>query len=419
MKISVLLPTRDRLELLRHAVASVLRIDDPDWEVVISDNCSSGDVAGYVASLGDERIRHLRTPELLSVTENWNNALEHSTGDYVLMLGDDDALLGDYFTRTRRLIADFDHPQVIYHNALSYAYPGVIPAEPDGFLRGEGYADFLRDCGERPFRLPLQDARRLARAAAGFRLGFGLNMQFVTIARDAVDELSGDGSFFRSPFPDYYAMNHLFARANSIVVEPHPLVVIGVSPRSYGFFYNNNRETEGRAFLEGDAQPERRAPGQSTLLPGTNINNGWLRAIEELHRDLGCPAELKPDYRRYRMLQMIHVYNGWYVRGGVSAAQLSAMKLHMSAPERLLYGLLFSTLGALKRVLPKPLRPQVGRVATLVSRQFPWWAPVHDPGRYGDIGEVVERVNGNRSPLSWREQQGSRLGNELLGRIFP
>ncbi|MGD0455559.1 MAG: glycosyltransferase family A protein, partial [Solirubrobacteraceae bacterium] len=200
MKISVLLPTRDRLELLRHAVASVLRIDDPDWEVVISDNCSSGDVAGYVASLGDERIRHLRTPELLSVTENWNNALEHSTGDYVLMLGDDDALLGDYFTRTRRLIADFDHPQVIYHNALSYAYPGVIPAEPDGFLRGEGYADFLRDCGERPFRLPLQDARRLARAAAGFRLGFGLNMQFVTIARDAVDELSGDGSFFRSPF---------------------------------------------------------------------------------------------------------------------------------------------------------------------------------------------------------------------------
>jgi glycosyltransferase involved in cell wall biosynthesis len=419
MKISVLIPTRDRLELLRHAVASVLRIDDQDWEIVISDNCSSGDVAGYVASLADERVRHLRTSTVLSVTDNWNNALDNSTGEYVVMLGDDDALLGDYFARTRRLIADFEHPEVIYHSALSYAYPGVIPAEPDGFLRGEGYADFLREGSVHPFRLPLEHARELAHAAANFRLGYGLNMQFVTIARSTVEELSGGGSFFRSPFPDYYAMNHLFARARSIVVEPHPLVVIGVSPRSYGFFYNNNRETEGKAFLEGGEQPERRAPGQSTLLPGTNINNGWLRAVEELHRDLGCPAELKPNYRRYRMLQILHVYNGWYVRGGVSAAQLSALRRHMSAPERVLYRLLFSSLRAIKRALPEALRPQVGRVATLISRQFPWWTPIQDPGRYGDIDEVVERVNGDRGPLSWREQRGSRLGNQLLGRIFP
>ncbi|MCW3018792.1 MAG: pglI [Solirubrobacterales bacterium] len=419
MKISVLLPTRDRLELVRHAVASVRRIDDPDWEIVISDNCSSGDVEGYVASLDDERIRYLRTPEVLSVTENWNNALDGSTGEYVVMLGDDDALLSGYFTRTRRLIADFDHPQVIYHNAISYAYPGVIPAEPDGFLRAEGYADFLRDCGELPFRLPVEDARRLARAAANFRLGYGLNMQFVTVARSTIDDLSGGGSFFRSPFPDYYAMNHLFARACSIVVEPHPLVVIGVSPRSYGFFYNNNREAEGKTFLKGDDRPEPYTPGQSTLLPGTNINNGWLRAVEELHRDLGCPPDLRPNYRRYRMLQIIHVYNGSYVRGDVSPAQLSAIKRHLSGRERIRYGLFFSALAAVRRCLPGALQPQVERLATLISRQFPWWTPVHDPGHYGNIEEVVERVNGDRGPLSWREQRGSRLGNALLGRIFP
>jgi glycosyltransferase involved in cell wall biosynthesis len=419
MKISVLLPTRDRLELLRHAVASVRRIDDPDWEVVISDNCSSGDVAGYVASLDDERIRYLRTPELLSVTENWNNVLDNSTGDYVVMLGDDDALLGEYFTRTRGVIADFDHPDVIYHNALSYAYPGVIPAEPEGFLRGEGYAQFLRGGPERPFRLPPPEARGLASAAANFRLGYGLNMQFVTISRDAIDELSGEGSFFRSPFPDYYAMNHLFARAQTIVVEPHPLVVIGVSPRSYGFFYNNNREAEGRAFLQGNDRPEQLMPGQSMLLPGTNINNGWLRAVEELHRDLGCPVDLEPNYRRYRMLQIIHVYNGHYLQGTVGTAQLSQMKRHMSTSERVLFGLPFSILAIAARVLPKPLKPQLARMATLIARQFPWWSPVRDPGRYGDIGEVVERVNGNRDPLSWGAQRGSRLSNELLGRIFP
>jgi glycosyltransferase involved in cell wall biosynthesis len=419
MKISVLIPTRDRLELLPHAVASVRRQADEDWEVVVSDNCSTGDVEGYVNSLHDTRVRYLRTPKLLSITENWNNALDHSTGDYVVMLGDDDALLSDYLPRTKRLIADFDRPEVIYHNALSYAYPGVIPAEPDGFLRGEGYARFLRGGVERPFRLRPEVAKRFARAAADLRLAYGFNMQFVTISRRAVEELAGDGSFFRSPFPDYYAMNHLFARARSIVVEPHPLVVIGVSPRSYGFFYNNNREVEGRAFLEGGERPEQPAPGHSPLLPGTNINNGWLRAVEDLYQRLGCPADMEPNYRRYRMLQIVYVYSGHRLRGTVGTEQLTKLKVHMTGWERLLYGLLFTTLALTQRVLPAQVRPQVPRLATLIARQFPWWTPVRDPSRYNNIGEVVERVNGGDDPRRWGVQQGSRLGNEILRRYFP
>jgi glycosyltransferase involved in cell wall biosynthesis len=417
MKISILVPTRDRLELLPHVVASVTRLDDQDWEIVVSDNCSSGDVEGFLASLGDERIRYVRAPRLLSITENWNNALEHSTGDYVLMLGDDDALLSSYFTTIRKLIADFDEPDVIYHNALGYAYPGVIPSAPEGFLRGEGYASFLRDA-EWPFRLPAADARVLARAAANFHLNYGFNMQFVTISRRMVEDLSGDGSFFRSPFPDYYAINHLFARADSIVAEPRPLVVIGVSPLSYGFFYNNNRETEGRAFLEGHDQSERLEPGRSRLLPGTNINDGWLRAVEELYRHLGCPTDLKPNYRRYRRLQIVHTYSGYYLRGTVGGHDLAELKSDMNWWERLLYGLLFSTLAVVQRTIPAALRPQVPRVATLISRQFPWWTPVHDSGRYTNISEVVERMDGDNDPRRWGAQHGSRLSNALLRRIF-
>jgi hypothetical protein len=417
MKISILVPTRDRLELLPHVVASVTRLDDQDCEIVVSDNCSSGDVEGFLSSLGDERIRYVRASRLLSITENWNNALEHSTGDYVLMLGDDDALLSGYFTTIRKLIADFDEPDVIYHNALGYAYPGVIPSAPEGFLRGEGYASFLRDA-ERPFRLSVADARQLARAAANFHLNYGFNMQFVTISRRIVEQLADGGSFFRSPFPDYYAINHLFARADSIVAEPHPLVVIGVSPLSYGFFYNNNRETEGRAFLEGRDPAERPEPGRSALLPGTNINDGWLRAVEELYRDLGCPTDLKPNYRRYRMLQIVHTYGGYHLRGTVDVDDLAELKSHMAWWERLLYGLLFSTLAVVQRAIPAALKPQVPRVATLISRQFPWWTPVHDSGRFTNISEVVERVAGDNDPRRWAAQRGSRLSNAVLRRIF-
>ena len=47
MKVSVLIPTRERLDYLRHAVESVRRQSTPDWEVVIADNASTEDIAGY------------------------------------------------------------------------------------------------------------------------------------------------------------------------------------------------------------------------------------------------------------------------------------------------------------------------------------------------------------------------------------
>jgi hypothetical protein len=419
MKISVLLPTRDRLSLLRRAVHSVRRLDDLDWEIVISDNDSREDVEGYVDSLEDPRIRCLRAPALLPVAENWNNALVASTGDYVVVLGDDDALLGNYFVRTRRLIAEFDRPDVIYHNALCYAYPGVLPEAPDGFLRSEGYARFLHGA-RKAFRLPCEDARALVAGAMDFRLRYGFNMQFATISRKLIDELSRSGPFFRSPFPDYFAMNHVFLCARSIVVEPRPLVVIGVSPRSYGFFHNNRREAEGRSFLEGSGTADGAlGPPESALLPGTNINDGWLRAMEALHRELGAPAGLRPSYRRYRMLQIVYAYDARHLQGQLTGGELAELKRHLTTSQRIFFDLLFGALGILARLLPARVRPYLKGAVAMSPRQFPWWDPVRDPRRFEDIGEVVERVDGDLDPTRWETQRGSRLRAALLRRMLP
>jgi glycosyltransferase involved in cell wall biosynthesis len=411
MKISVLLPTRDRLGLLKLAVESVLRLEDEDWELVISDNDSTEDVEGYVASLNDSRVVYVRTSRLLAVTENWNNALQHSSGDYVIMLGDDDALLSSYFKRTRRLIADFDRPQVIYHNALVYAYPGVIPDEPAGYLRSEGYAEFLQRA-DRPFLLDRKRAESVVRAAMDLRLRYGFNMQFATISRSIVEQLSRDGPFFRSPFPDYYAMNHLFARAKSIVVEPQPQVVIGVSPSSYGFFHNNTREDEGRSFLEGDKERNASEDG-APLLPGTNINDGWLRAMEALHRELGAPTDPRPNHRRYRQLQILYGYEGRFLRDTTSADDLAATRRSLGPIERMLYDTVFSVLGSINRVASPRVRGYIRNALALAGRQFPRWDPGLDPTHYRDIIEVVERVEPARYPPRWKHSRSSRLQSAL------
>ena len=62
MKISILLPTRNRLTYLKLVIETVRRQDSIDWEIVISDNDSTEDIESYVESLGDGRIRYARTP---------------------------------------------------------------------------------------------------------------------------------------------------------------------------------------------------------------------------------------------------------------------------------------------------------------------------------------------------------------------
>jgi glycosyltransferase involved in cell wall biosynthesis len=138
MLFSVLIPIRNRLEYLKYAVSSVLRQADQNVEIIISDNASQEDIEGYVLSLNEARIKYSKSKELLSVTENWNRSLEQSQGDYVIMLGDDDILLNNYFKIVSRLIENYEQPDLIYTNAFFFAYPNVLPGFPNGAFNSFG-----------------------------------------------------------------------------------------------------------------------------------------------------------------------------------------------------------------------------------------------------------------------------------------
>ena len=177
MKFSVLLPTRNRLNLLSYAIETVIRQDYLDWEIIISDNCSEEDIKNYVVSLNDPRIKYYQTEEFIPVTENWNNALTKSDGDYVIMLGDDDCLMQGYFSRLKKVIEENDSPDLIYTSALLYAYPGVIPGHSEGFLRSYSHSKIFRSAHE-PFMLGRSDAVALVNYSVDFRMRFDYNMQF-------------------------------------------------------------------------------------------------------------------------------------------------------------------------------------------------------------------------------------------------
>jgi glycosyltransferase involved in cell wall biosynthesis len=396
MKLSVLLPTRNRLEYLRLAIASVLRQDCPEWEVVISDNDSRDDIAGYAASLGDERIVYHRTSRFVSVTENWNNALGYSSGDYVVMLGDDDALTQGYVTRMRELVDGFQQPELVFTSALLFTYPGVDPSCPQGFVEPNGYAEFFGDVRQ-PFLLARSSALAAVRRTMAFRLAFAFNMQFSLISRRLIDEMQPYGDFFQSPFPDYYATTASFLKARTVVADPRPEVIVGVTPKSYGFFHVNEREDEGRSFL--DPEPE-----HGPTPPGTNINDGWLGAAEAIEANFGADYGIRVNRRRYRQLQALNVY-GRRARGASTSDEIARLHDMLSPTERLLYGGA-SALARLTRLLPARARNAAARRAL---GQFPDWRPTRKIGRYRDILEVFD----GESPTSG-SSVSSRPGEPVI-----
>ena len=301
MKFSILLPTRDRLELLKLAIESVRRQDYGGWEIIVSDNASSENLPGYLDSLGDRRIRYRRTDSLVPVTDNWNAALRSSSGDYFIMLGDDDALTRGSLSEASRLIEAWHSPDAIYAQAHQYAYAGVFPGRPKAFLQ-TGYNAFLEGASQ-PYRLPGAVALEMVRAAMSFRIRFGFNMQHFVVSRRLAERLAVKGLFFQSPYPDYYAANAILLAAESLVATPQPLAMIGISPRSFGWYYLNDREAEGVEFLRNLAEPAALQALGRIRVPGSNMNDSWLLAMETLKRNFPEVAELAVDYSRYRLLQ--------------------------------------------------------------------------------------------------------------------
>jgi glycosyltransferase involved in cell wall biosynthesis len=401
--VSVLLPTRNRLEFLRYAMETVVRQDDGDWEVVVSDNDSEEDIAGHVEALGDGRIRYARTPSFVPVTDNWNNALALSSGRFVVMLGDDDGLMPGYVARIRELTARYREPEVIYQGAWLYAYPGVDPAETSGYVQPYGYAEFMRGAKE-PFVLDPATRRKMVAAAMGFRVRYGFNMQFSTVSRALIDRLAPQGPFFQSAFPDYYATNVAFLTAREVLVEPRPLVAIGVTPKSYGFFHMNDREDAGKAFLEAPSRNGERPTGG---MPGSNINTGWLAALEAIASRYPSLVPAPPARRRFRCLQALSVYEGHFLDGTASEAQLAGMEAHLRPWERALGRAAMRAALLGRRVLPAPVTRRFFALFHHAGlRQYIGWYAPRLRGGYGTLIDVFERPPAEpppaRHPLAQR-----------------
>jgi glycosyltransferase involved in cell wall biosynthesis len=306
MLYSVVIPTRDRLDLLTGAVETVLlQPEGVDWELIVFDNASSQPVGEYVRGLKEPRIRYERSDKFLPVTDSWNQALSYAKGDYVTFLGDDDGLTPNYFRNVSRVIEEFGHPELLYSAIYQFMHPGVAPWAPEGYVSDLRWGFFFGD-RTAPFLLSPAEAHHAVVGSLHLRRNFTYNSQAFCFSRALLSRLGPKGDFYYSPFPDYYLANVALAHSRSTVIVPSPLAIAGVSKASFGFTLFNGQQERGESLLNTVlAEDPVYGDIEAKLLPGPMYQIKYAITMEHVARHVREIFYERVDWDRHRRLQIV------------------------------------------------------------------------------------------------------------------
>jgi len=134
-RFTVVIPTRERAATLGYTLQTCVNQDYDSFSIIVSDNFSSDKTKDVVQSFRDSRIKYINTGKRLSMTDNWEFALNHVDDGFVTFLGDDDGLLPDAVKNISKNLKNQYVPAVVWKKA-EYVWPDdqddgvlVIPFE--------------------------------------------------------------------------------------------------------------------------------------------------------------------------------------------------------------------------------------------------------------------------------------------------
>lgn len=214
---SIIMPTRNRANLLRFALQSALHQSYDNFEIVLSDNYSSDETPEIVKQVAGERVRYFRTNRVLPMHDNWEFALDQATGDWIIFLCDDDALFPDALETIAGIIRGFETQLLCWPWWLYFL---------DTHYRTERRGQVA----------VLRTSRSVRRVSSRSQLSalFGLKdvvfprMLNSCSHRKLVDKSRKRlGRLFLPPAPDYAAGTALLANVDEYVLIDDPLSILG------------------------------------------------------------------------------------------------------------------------------------------------------------------------------------------------
>ncbi len=223
--LSLIVPTRERAETLAYTLATALEQRSLDYEVVVSDNASADGTRAVVERLVDPRIRYFNSGERLSMCGNYEFALQQARGDYVIIIGDDDAVVPGAIDHLLSLLRGADEQRIHMWPLHTYDWP---TADQRGRV---AYLAPVRA----PSGLDLKAKARFVMGVGGWKYYELPSPYHAAIPRRLLDTIrSRTGRVFHSTQPDVFTAMAIAALADQAVNIGFPITFNGRSARSNG-----------------------------------------------------------------------------------------------------------------------------------------------------------------------------------------
>lgn len=104
-KVSICIPTFNRVSLLPFAIESVLSQSYQNWELIICDDGSQDGTDELMSKYEDNRIKYIRHHQNIGKSNNMRSGFDAATGEYFIKFDDDDKLTDCFLEKTVAILA--------------------------------------------------------------------------------------------------------------------------------------------------------------------------------------------------------------------------------------------------------------------------------------------------------------------------
>jgi glycosyltransferase involved in cell wall biosynthesis len=230
-KYSIVIPTRQRHDTLYHTLRASVAIDYDDYEIVVQDNCSGEQTRQVVDSFNSTKIVYQRSDVVLSMSDNWEKALQAARGEFVTFIGDDDALTLDSL-KICDSVLELTGSDAVFWEPSSYWWPNTL------FLNNRNI--FYIKVFSTGLNVRVKDPQIIMKNYFSFRSGsISLPMIYNSfVSRDLIDKVIRKvGRYFACAIPDIYSGIANCAVVEKLVGVNRPLSIRGASGHSNGCAY--------------------------------------------------------------------------------------------------------------------------------------------------------------------------------------
>jgi glycosyltransferase involved in cell wall biosynthesis len=288
--LSIILPTYNRVALVRNAIAALLRQTAPygSYEIIVVDNNSSDGTSEAVAEIADPRLRLIREPRQ-GLSYARNAGIEAARAP-ILAFTDDDVEAAPGWVET--IVSALDaHPQV--DGVGGRVLPAWIRQRPSWLTREHWAPLALQDHGDR--RRIFDQARPTGLVGANVAFRRGVFERIGLFSKDLQRVKEGIGST-----EDHDLLSRLYGAGGRMLYEPKMLVVARVQPDRYDRGYHRRwHEGHGRFHALMRTPEMERARVAPLGVPGHLLRTAasdaarWLTSIVSADWERAFLAELR------------------------------------------------------------------------------------------------------------------------------